>query len=174
MTDGAGRLYSFVVAVLPIITGADTPVLRTPTALVPKVTKDVLHLIRNMEETCVHADGLGLAAPQVGQSLRVCIAKINDRLTPLINPRITWRSPAMDDAEEGCLSLPGVYVHVRRPQSIVVEYTDVKGRAQERRLADLDARVVQHEVDHLDGVLIVDYVGVDRSRKTEDARTSGV
>lgn len=144
-------------AVLPIITGADTPVLRTVTKPVPKVTKELQKLLKDMEETTRAADGLGLAAPQIGQSLRVCIVKMNGRLTPLVNPLITRRSPEMETAEEGCLSLPEVWVQVPRSTSIVVTYLDGKGKEQERMLTNLEARIVQHEVDHLDGKLIVDY-----------------
>ncbi len=144
-------------SVLPIVTGADTPVLRKKTLLVPHVTKDVLKLIRDMQETTVAADGLGLAAPQIGQSVRLCIARIGGRLTPLINPKITWKSAETAIAEEGCLSLPNLWRDVKRSVEIVVEYTDARAQKQERKLTDIDARVVQHEVDHLDGVLIVDY-----------------
>ena len=142
---------------LPIVTGADTPVLRTKTQRVPQVTKDTLKLIKDMKETVKKAEGLGLAAPQIGQSLRVCLAHINGKMTPLINPDIVWRSTETIVMEEGCLSLPGQDVAVARAVEITIVYTDEKGQQQERRLHDLDARVVQHEVDHLEGVLIVDY-----------------
>lgn len=109
-----------------------------------------------MLDTVDAADGLGLAAPQVGLSLRLCIVKIQSRFIPLINPLITWKSDETDIAEEGCLSLPKFYREVRRPTSIVVTYTDQFGKDQERRLTKLAARIVQHEIDHLDGILIVD------------------
>ncbi len=145
-------------AVLPIITGQGSPILRKKTMTVPKVTKDVLVLIRNMNDTTQAADGLGLAAPQVGVGQRICLARLHGRLTPLINPVITWKSATLETGEEGCLSLPGIYVPVTRSRSIVVRYLDGKGKEQERKLEGMDARVVQHEVDHLDGILIVDYV----------------
>lgn len=145
-------------AVLPIITGKDAKVLRKKTVAVPKVTKDVLALLRDMHDTTQAADGLGLAAPQVGVSQRLCLARLHGRLTPLINPVITWRSTSLETGEEGCLSLPGIYVPVTRAKAIVVRYLDGKGKEQERKLEGMDARVVQHEVDHLDGILIVDYV----------------
>ena len=144
-------------AALPIVTGADTPVLRVKTAKVPKVTKDIAKLLKDMEDTVKAADGLGLAAPQIGQSLRLCLAKIGGKLTALVNPIVTWKSAETATAEEGCLSLPGLWRDVTRPTSIVVTFMDAKGKPQERKLADLDARVVQHEVDHLEGKLIVDY-----------------
>lgn len=142
---------------LPIIIGADQPVLRTKTKLVPKVTKDIQKLMKDMEDTTIKADGLGLAAPQIGQSLRLCLVKMNGRLTPLVNPEITYKSPDTEFAEEGCLSLPNLWIQVPRSVQITVKYLDGKGREQERILEHLEARIVQHEVDHLDGKLIIDY-----------------
>lgn len=149
--------YTSFIAILPIITGADTPVLRTKTKKVSQVTREVLSLIKDMEATTKKADGLGLAAPQVGTSLRLCIARMNGRLTPLINPEILWKSDEIEVAEEGCLSLPNLWMNVPRSVEITVRYQDAKGAEQERKLKGLDARVVQHEVDHLDGILITDY-----------------
>lgn len=142
---------------MPIITGADTPILRTKTKPVAKVTKELLKLLKDMEDTTIAADGLGLAAPQVNRTERVCIVKMGHKLTPLINPKITFQSTDVEVAEEGCLSLPNVWLQVTRAASIVVEYLDAKGNEQQRMLEGLDARVVQHELDHLDGKLIVDY-----------------
>lgn len=110
-----------------------------------------------MEQTLLEVEGLGIAAPQVGQSLRMCLAKIGNRIIPLINPTITWKSDDQEIAEEGCLSLPGISVSVPRAKHIIVHFLDTKGTSQERKLSNLSARIVQHEVDHLDGILIVDY-----------------
>lgn len=144
-------------AVLPIVTGQDEAVLRTKTTPVSKVTKDITKLIKDMQATVKKAEGAGLAAPQIGQSLRLCLAALNGRMTPLINPEITWRSDKLVKDEEGCLSLPNMTVKVPRATEIIVKYVNEKGQEQERHLTDFDARVVQHEVDHLEGVLIVDY-----------------
>jgi peptide deformylase len=144
-------------AVLPIVIGATTPVLRTKTKRIPKVTKEVLKLIADMHDTVKAAEGGGIAAPQIGVSLRVCLANINDKMTALINPEITWRSTETLREEEGCLSLPGVWKAVERSREIALTYMDEQGKVQERRFSDWNARVVQHEVDHLEGVLIVDY-----------------
>lgn len=146
-----------LVAVLPILTGADNPLLRRKTKKVDRVTKEVKRLLRDMHATALGADGLGLAAPQVGSDLRVCIALLHGKLTPLIDPAIVWKSAETDTQEEGCLSLPGVTVMVPRAVAITLRYADEKGAKQERRFSGWDARVAQHEVDHLDGVLIVDY-----------------
>ncbi|MBM3227541.1 peptide deformylase [Candidatus Peribacteria bacterium] len=144
-------------AVLPVITGQDHPVLRGQAKVVAKVTKEIQKLIRDMHDTVRSEEGAGLAAPQVGRSERVCLALITGRMTPLINPVISWKSAEMETAEEGCLSLPGIVVAVPRAVAISVKYLDAKGKPQERKLRGFDARVVQHEVDHLEGVLIVDY-----------------
>ncbi len=142
---------------LPIVLGADNPTLRTKTKLVGKVTKEIKKLIKDMQETVKVADGAGIAAPQIGQSLRLCLANINGKMTPLIDPKIIKKSDDTIVAEEGCLSLPGLWVDVPRSSAITLTYLDENGREQERHLEEWDARVVQHEVDHLEGVLIVDY-----------------
>jgi peptide deformylase len=147
-------------AALPIVTGENTPILRAKTKKVPKVTKEILKLIEDMEETTIHAKGAGIAAPQVNRSERICIAMIQRKLTPLINPEITWMSDEGDMMEEGCLSLPDLWMQVPRSIEIVLKYQDLSGKQIERKLTDYDARVVQHEVDHLDGILIVDYKGI--------------
>lgn len=121
------------------------------------MTKAVLQLIRDMEETMKRAEGVGLAAPQVGQSLRVCIALLSGKTTAFINPRITWRSSEEHTAEEGCLSLPDTWVLVPRARAIAVRFQNKKGKEEERRLEELPARILQHEIDHLDGVLITAY-----------------
>lgn len=149
---------SIPMPVLPILTGTTNPILRRKTQKVEKVTKELRSLIRDMRVTVKDAEGLGLAAPQVGPSLRICLARIGGRMIALINPEITWKSKETWVHEEGCLSLPGVTVEVERARTITVKYLDERGRAQERRLEEWEARVVQHEVDHLDGVLIVDYL----------------
>ena len=158
-------------AILPIVTGVDAAVLRTKTAVVPKVTKEIKQLITNMQDTVAKAQGAGIAGPQVGQSLRLCLALIGKKMVPLINPHITWYSKELCVMEEGCLSLPNVpWRHIERPKSIIVTYTDVKGKNQERKLTGYDARVVQHEVDHLEGILIVDYADIQPSEKSSEWR----
>jgi peptide deformylase len=111
-----------------------------------------------MESTLATIEGLGLAAPQVGISLRVCIAQINEKIIPMINPEITWKSEEKDIMEEGCLSLPKINIHVPRSIRIIVRYQNTKGGQEEREIEHLNARIVQHEIDHLNGILIVDYV----------------
>ena len=144
-------------SVLPILIGADHPMLRKKTKPVAKVTKEILKLLKDMQETVKDADGAGIAAPQIGRTERICLALISGKMIPLINPKITAKSKEQETAEEGCLSLPGIAVSIPRSVEITLKYMDAKGKTQERKLRDFDARVVQHEVDHLEGVLIVDY-----------------
>ncbi len=111
-----------------------------------------------MEETLRASKGAGLAAPQVGVSDRICLAYIQRKQVALINPMITWKSEEEVSGEEGCLSLPGVWLNVLRAREIVVQFTNFSGKSLELKLKDFEARVIQHEVDHLNGILILDYV----------------
>jgi peptide deformylase len=141
---------------LPIVIGEDTPILHTKTKEVKTITKDVLKLIDDMQDTVKAAKGAGLAAPQVGRSERLCIALIGKKMTPLINPKILKYSEEESVAEEGCLSLPDVWIQVPRSEEIIVSFLTPEGKARELKLLGWDARVAQHEIDHLDGVLITD------------------
>ena len=146
-------------AVRMIITGGENPVLRRETTKVRSFGKEFQKLVKDLSDTVESVKGAGLAAPQVDSSEAVCIAKIGGIFTPLVNPEILWRSEEEVLGEEGCLSLPEIWLYVPRAVSIVLRYQDESGKEQERRLTDFDARVVQHEVDHLRGILITDYHG---------------
>ncbi|MDO8468993.1 MAG: peptide deformylase [Candidatus Peribacter sp.] len=153
-------------SVLPIEQGADNPILRKKGAKVRGVTKALKKLIKDMYATVKAEDGAGLAAPQVGQSLQLCLALVEGRMTVLINPDIVWKSKETEEQEEGCLSLPKLQVHVTRPVTITVKYLNEKGLPEERKLSDFSARTVQHEVDHLNGVLLVDYLPSEKKLLT--------
>ena len=144
-------------AVLPIVSGADTPVLHRETKKIASFTKDLQKLIQNLLDTVHYAEGAGLAAPQIGISERVAVARIGEEFIPLVNPEILWRSEQIVFGEEGCLSLPNVWLNVPRSTDIILRYVDSNGKEFEKKLSGFDARVVQHEVDHLDGILIIDY-----------------
>ncbi len=143
---------------LEIITGKDNPVLRATSKPVNKVTKDIKKLVDRMQETVRIAKGVGIAAPQVGQNVRIFIAQISDTFLTFINPEITDFSEATEIGEEGCLSLPGQWGNVERAKDITVQFEDEKGRVQKLNLSKMDARVVQHELDHLDGILFLDRI----------------
>jgi peptide deformylase len=116
--------------------------------------------VEHMGELMQDALGIGLAATQLGVLHRVLVYKAfeEDPLTVLVNPTIEWSSDELEVAEEGCLSLPGVHVEVERPARVRVRARDATGTALEIEAEGLRARVIQHEVDHLDGVLILDRV----------------
>jgi len=161
--------------ILPIYTGTDNEVLRQIAKPVKAVTKQHQRLIKNMKETMVLAHGLGLAAPQVGVSERILIAnfqygkKVGDKFAhvALINPKILKHSEEEVLGDEGCLSLPEIFAPVKRFKEITVKYLDEKGKEQVLELSNLNARIVQHEVDHLDGKLFVDYLDAGTIGKYE-------
>ncbi|HLD08054.1 MAG TPA: peptide deformylase [Candidatus Peribacterales bacterium] len=150
-------------AIQNILIGKDQKVLRTKTKKVTSFTKDLQKLIEDLLDTVHAAEGAGLAAPQIGISQRVTIARIGEEFVPLVNPEILWKSDQVIVGEEGCLSLPDIWLQIPRAKEIVLRFSDEKGEEHERKLEGFDARVVQHEVDHLDGILIVDY----QSKKNE-------
>lgn len=143
------------------ITTLGAPILSRPAGLVdlPSVTTaEFQSLIRDMVATMIAAQGIGLAAPQIGVGLQVAI--INGQAGPfaIINPRIQKRSRQTELAEEGCLSIPGVFGLVRRPTRVTVSYYDKHGQTQSQLATGLLARVFQHEIDHLNGILFIDKV----------------
>ena len=113
-------------------------------------------LIFGMKETVIPAGGIGLAAPQVGLSLRLIVIALNDKLMAFINPKITKFSWRKEVDEEGCLSVPGKFGPVKRSKVIKVEAFDEHGKLIKFKAGGLFARVIQHEVDHLDGILFID------------------
>ncbi|MFM7238084.1 MAG: peptide deformylase [Cyanobium sp.] len=137
--------------------------LRTPARRISKVDESVRDLARDMLRAMYAANGIGLAAPQVGvhkQLLVIDLDPENAAAPPLvlINPEIRSFGPGLDTYEEGCLSIPGVYLNVVRPSTVEVGYRDELGRPQRLRTDGLLARCIQHEMDHLSGVLFVDRV----------------
>jgi peptide deformylase len=136
-------------------------VLRTPAAEIEEVDDELRRLIDDMFETMYKAEGVGLAGPQVGVSRRVIVVDVHDDdLKPfaLINPRVVEASRETDKGEEGCLSIPGLSAAVERPAHVVVEGLDRDGNPLRVEGGGLLARCLQHEIDHLDGVLFIDRV----------------
>ena len=148
-------------ALIPIICIPD-PVLREVAAPVGEVTDGVRRLLDDMVETMYDAPGIGLAAPQVNVSERLivmdCGADDSPELYKMINPEIIARSEDSAILEEGCLSIPKQTAEVKRPAVVDVRYTDIEGAEQTLRCEDLLAACVQHEIDHLDGVLFIDHI----------------
>jgi peptide deformylase len=134
------------------------PVLRKPTARVTEVTAELRTLIADMFETMYAAEGIGLAAPQVGRSERVAVVDVEGQKFALINPEIVTSEPPSDKAEEGCLSIPDIYGDIERPTRVTIRFTDETGKEREETGTALLGRCFQHEIDHLDGKLFIDYL----------------
>ena len=132
------------------------PILTKKTAAIAKIDAPILKLANDMIETCRAANGIGIAAPQVVKSIRMCLINLEHLgLSPfiLINPKITRKSWKKVELEEGCLSIPGVFGIVRRPEKIKVKALSLEGKENIFDANGMVARVIQHEVDHLDGIL---------------------
>ncbi len=147
------------------------PVLRASAVQVERFDDALRSEIERMGELMSDALGIGLAATQVGVLHRVLVyrAYTDDPITALVNPQIEWRSDEVEVAAEGCLSIPGVHVEVERPVRIRARARDPQGKEIVVEAEDLEARVIQHEVDHLDGVLILDRIS--REARREAMRT---
>lgn len=148
----------------PILLHPD-PRLKKRAEPVAAVTDEVRALAADMLATMYDAPGIGLAAPQVGVLKRLLVMDcIKDPLQQprpmvLVNPEIVWRSEAQNTYEEGCLSIPEQYAEVTRPAEVRVRWTALDGTVQEEAFDGLWATCVQHEIDHLDGRLFIDYLG---------------
>lgn len=118
--------------------------------------KEIQELIPQMIKTMRAAKGLGLAAPQIGKSIRLCIIEESETLYVLINPLIKSVSKEKIITEEGCLSVPGKWLPIERNDEIKVRYLNEKGEKCKIKARGLLARALQHEIDHLDGILIID------------------
>lgn len=132
------------------------PILREKAIEVKRITPNIIKLLDNMADTLYDASGVGLAAPQIGISKRVIIIDVGDGLIELINPEITWYSDELECTAEGCLSIPGETGEVERYTKIIVEGLNREGEPVEIEAEGLLARALQHEIDHLYGVLYVD------------------
>ena len=151
-------------ALLPIITAPD-PRLKIKALPVAAVDDKVRRLMDDMLATMRQAIGVGLAAPQVGVAKRVIVldvAREGEQPQPMMlaNPEILWRSPELTTGSEGCLSLPEHYAEVTRPEKIRLRYLDYQNEIREIEASGLLATCVQHEIDHLDGVLFVDHISM--------------
>ncbi len=154
---------------LTIETGETNKILRSHCRVVTEFDAELSKFIHEMEKTMLMEDpetgirGVGLAANQVGDMRQIIVITFNvgekkeQKVVPMVNPKITWTSPQTVSIEEGCLSLPGVFERVTRPARIQAQWQDVKGNWHEKKLGKWDARILLHERDHLDGKLFTDY-----------------
>lgn len=163
--------------ILPIRVYGD-PILRQETVDVEENTEELQQLIDDMVETMRGAEGVGLAAPQVGRSERIFVADVTPMLDELqreeeilpeqpmvfINPEIFWESEEQCEFEEGCLSIPDIRELVVRPDRVRLRYLDRNFQPQEIEVGDVLSRVIQHEYDHLEGILFIDHISALRRR----------
>jgi peptide deformylase len=141
------------------------PALRERTQPVASVSDELRALIADMFETMYAAEGIGLAAPQVGRTERVFVMDVDDNPLVMVNPEILQREGS-ERAEEGCLSIPEIFGDVDRATRVVARALDAGGQAFEAELTGLAARCVQHELDHLDGKLFIDYMSLIKRKFT--------
>lgn len=147
-------------AILPIVQFPN-PVLAMNCQPVQEINDQIRRLAADMGETMYKAPGVGLAAPQVGEPIRMVVLDVSEEknnLMTLINPVITQRSQEQEIGEEGCLSLPGILEKVSRSTEITLKYTDLEGKEQELHADGLLAICIQHELDHLDGTVFIDHL----------------
>ena len=165
-------------AVLPIITAPDKR-LKVKSEPVENVDEELATLMNDMLETMYLAPGVGLAAPQVGVTKRIIVVDVGktaEERDPLLmaNPEVIWESEDWSIYEEGCLSLPEYYADVERPEQVRVKYIDQTNTERELEAEGLLATCIQHEIDHLEGVLFVDHLtSIKRSmilRKLQKAK----
>ena len=149
-------------AIRPILIIPDQR-LRTVADEIPEINDEIKTLAKDMLDTMYDAPGIGLAAPQVGVLKRIVVMDLaKDDETPapivMINPEITKFGEELVTTEEGCLSIPELYYEVERPSTVTVKYTDLDGKEVVRDAGDRLAICIQHELDHLDGVLYIDHL----------------
>lgn len=153
-------------SIRPILIHPD-PRLRKSCAKAGAVDAQLRTLIDDMFETMYAAPGVGLAAPQIGVDARVAVMDCALKDAPpeplaMVNPRIVWRSDTLNLHEEGCLSIPDIYAQIERPEQVRVRFLDRDGSEVEREFDGLWATCAQHEIDHLDGKLFIDFLGSAR------------
>ncbi|MBF0408381.1 MAG: peptide deformylase [Candidatus Riflebacteria bacterium] len=138
--------------------------LRKESEPVKEINDSIKNLVKDMFETMHEANGVGLAAPQIGQNIRLFVIDVDNNPLVFINPRIK-KMTGKETAEEGCLSVPGLRECVQRATRVTAEAFDIDGHSFEIKAEGLAARAIQHELDHLDGVLFVDRIS--KSRKNQ-------
>jgi peptide deformylase len=142
--------------ILKIITAPNSRLRKKSKEISLKEIPDFSKLISALEKTMMATDGAGLAAPQIGKNIRLAVINSKDGPICLINPKINRKSWAKEFGQEGCLSIPGVFGKVKRHKKITLTYYDRSGIKIKQTAEGLMARVMQHEIDHLDGILFID------------------
>jgi peptide deformylase len=163
IAQAAGIAYMQAMTLRKILIHPD-PRLKTVCDPVPEIGAELRKLADDMLQTMYDAPGVGLAAPQVGETCRLivldCVKEEGAAPQPTVmfNPAVTWESETLNTYEEGCLSIPEQYADVTRPAEVRVSWQDIDGKAHEEQFDGLWATCVQHEIDHLNGRLFIDYL----------------
>jgi len=134
------------------------PVLREECREAKKITEEIKNLSWDMVETMEKGQGIGLAAPQVGKSERIIIVMLKEGPRIFINPEIIKRTKETEVMEEGCLSFPGLFLEIKRAKAVEIEALNDKGEKVQIKANGLPARIFQHEIDHLRGILFIDRI----------------
>lgn len=162
-----------------IQTWVNNPILRSKSVEVETIDDELQLFFLALRKMMYANDGVGLAAPQIGNNVRVIATTQREKKsgkskligeTLMVNPVITDKSKEMITAEEACLSVPDVFGFVRRHKSVTVEFLDHKGHKQTKKLKDFNATIIQHEIDHLDGVLFVDKMVKEKPSKKDSRK----
>jgi peptide deformylase len=153
--------------VLPIITYPND-ILRKVADKVTEFDDELSKLVINMIATTISHEGVGLAGPQVGINKRIIVVVLGENPLALINPFIIKTSESKVIAKEGCLSVPGYYDNIERPEEITVSYQTANGEDKESTAGGLLAVIVQHEIDHLNGKMFVDYLSPFKQKRAKD------
>ncbi|MFA5107404.1 MAG: peptide deformylase [Patescibacteria group bacterium] len=141
---------------LKVITLGDKRLRQKSVPIADPSDPKIREFTKDLANTMYQSDGVGIAAPQVGKNIRVVVIGVKSGPLVMINPSISRKSWRQVEAEEGCLSVPGVFGLVRRSRSLLVSFYDAHGTKQKLKAEGMFARVIQHEVDHLNGVLFID------------------
>lgn len=161
-----------MIKILTIFNKKEAKFLRKPTLLVKKEEiPQILPLVEKMKKILITTGGLGLSANQIGLNKKFFIAQYKNKFYLLINPEIIKFSKKTEISEEGCLSIPGIVGFIKRAKKIVVKALDEKGKEIKIKAKDLLARIFQHEIDHLNGILIIDKAEKLYRIKNEDSTT---
>lgn len=142
--------------ILPLVFHPDQRLRELSVEIDQNTIPDLVSLASDMSETMIIDKGIGLAAPQIGQNIRLIIVSTKSGPQVMFNPKIVKKSLRQEWGEEGCLSIPGVFGNVKRYRTVECFFLDTKGQEQIAEAEGLLARVIQHEIDHLDGILFID------------------
>lgn len=134
----------------------DSSILSKPTEIIYDFNEKLAQVASGMKEILLSENALGIAAPQVGISKSICAIRDKNKIHFLCNPRIKFKSEDKDTLEEGCLSFPNVFLEVPRAKTVIVVYKDLEGKDKKIEAKGMLARIIQHEVDHLEGVVFLD------------------